>query len=213
MRVILRSNLSKKGKIGEIVTVSRGYYRNYLGPQGKAVLANSENEAIVQQEKVALEKLEKANIKKAELRAKPFSSITLTLKVNVNQDGKLFGAIYATDIIDALKDLHDLELMKHEIDLPKGPIRTLGEHQVKLNFHDDIQSLLSVCVEADSENADAEGIEDTIRALDDANQAAVNEPSDTDTPSESEKNQAAETEESDQADKAEKSKASDTPKE
>lgn len=165
MRVILKANISK-GKVGDIVTVARGYFRNYLAPQGKALVANKANEALVQKEKVALEKQAQTELKKAEERAAPFKKIDLSIKVKVNKDGKLFGALYATDIIDTLQTQHNLELFKQEIDLPKGPIRALGEHAVKLHFHDLVEHLLPVSVIPDESDIMPDDLDAAIRASD-----------------------------------------------
>lgn len=134
MELILNETISSLGREGDVITVKPGYGRNYLLPQGKALLANRENLAIVEQNRAIIAaKLEKEqNI--SEKIAKKISGLDIVIEQLAGDDERLFGSVTNADICDKLAELN-VKLDKKQIVLP-DPIKTLGETkvQVKVGF-------------------------------------------------------------------------------
>ncbi len=134
MELILKETISSLGREGDVITVKSGYGRNYLLPQGKALLANRENLAIVEQNRASLAaKLEKEQ-KVAEKIAKKISGLDIVIEQLAGDDERLFGSVTNADICDKLAELN-VKMDKKQIVLP-DPIKTLGETkvQVKVGF-------------------------------------------------------------------------------
>ena len=134
MELILKETISSLGREGDVITVKSGYGRNYLLPQGKALLANRENLAIVEQNRGSLAaKLEKEQ-KVAEKIAKKISGLDIVIEQLAGDDERLFGSVTNADICDKLAELN-VKMDKKQIVLP-DPIKTLGETkvQVKVGF-------------------------------------------------------------------------------
>jgi large subunit ribosomal protein L9 len=134
MELILKETISSLGREGDVVTVKDGYGRNYLLPQGKAMLANEQNLAVLARNRAAIEaKLEKEQ-KIAEKTAKKVSALTLEIEQLAGDDERLFGSVTNADICEKLADLN-VNLDKRQI-LLTDPIKTLGETkvQVKVGF-------------------------------------------------------------------------------
>jgi len=134
MELILKETISSLGREGDVVTCKDGYGRNYLLPQGKAMLANEQNLAVLARNRAAIEaKLEKEQ-KIAEKTAKKASALTLEIEQLAGDDERLFGSVTNADICEKLADLN-VNLDKRQI-LLTDPIKTLGETkvQVKVGF-------------------------------------------------------------------------------
>ncbi len=134
MELILKETISSLGREGDVVTVKDGYGRNYLLPQGKAMLANKQNLAILARNRAAIEaKLEKEQ-KIAEKTAKKISALNIEIEQLAGDDERLFGSVTNADICEKLADLN-VNLDKRQI-LLTDPIKTLGETkvQVKVGF-------------------------------------------------------------------------------
>lgn len=149
MEVILLDKVSGLGELGEKVSVKPGYGRNYLIPSGQAVPATRENlkqfEARrAELEKEAAEKLAAAEAKKTAVEA--LGGVTIAHKAG--DEGKLFGSVGTTDIATACKE-GGVEVLKSEIRLPEGPMRTTGEYDVVLHLHPDVNAELKVSIVAE----------------------------------------------------------------
>lgn len=146
MQVILLEKIGKLGALGDEVSVKNGYGRNFLVPQGKAVPATQENRDLFEQrraelEQASIDRLASAEARKAQLEA--LESITLASKAG--EEGKLFGSIGARDLAEAATTA-GVELSKSEIRLPEGPLRTVGEYEVLVHLHPEVDGLLRVTV-------------------------------------------------------------------
>ncbi len=135
MKVILLEGIGGLGRLGENVSVKPGYGRNYLLPQGKAVLATQEKIKYFEERREELEAAEKDRIIVAKKRAEELSKLHLTISARVSEEGKLYGSIGATEIAHAIKEA-GLEARKQEVQLPNGPFRSLGDNfEVNLYLH------------------------------------------------------------------------------
>lgn len=134
MNVILLDRIHKLGELGDKVSVKPGYGRNYLIPQGKAVPATAANIAIFEAKRAELEKDVAAKTAVARLRAAKLEALQLTIPVLVSEEGKLYGSVGVTEIVDAIIAL-GVEAAKQEVQLPNGPLREVGDYEVELHLH------------------------------------------------------------------------------
>jgi large subunit ribosomal protein L9 len=150
MQVILLEKIRKLGDLGQQVKVRQGFGRNYLIPQGKAVPATPENIAKFEARRQELEKAQAESRALAEARAEKLNNLVITLQRKAGQEGKLYGSVGTVDISEAVTAA-GVELHKHEVKLPDGPFRTLGEFEVGLNLHADIDATIKLIIEPEAE--------------------------------------------------------------
>lgn len=150
MEVILLEKVDNLGSIGDRVKVRSGYGRNYLLPQGKATLATPENIAVFEARRAELERNQVDERGAAEARSAELQKLTLTLMAKAGTAGKLFGSVGTIDIAEAATAAGVL-LERSEVRLPDGPIRALGEFDIEIHLHADVNSTVRVEVVADGE--------------------------------------------------------------
>tara|TARA_B110000503_G_scaffold24161_2_gene38018 strand:+ start:5526 stop:5975 length:450 start_codon:yes stop_codon:yes gene_type:complete len=149
MNVILLENISKLGRLGETVKVKAGFGRNYLIPQGKAVHATEANTASFEARRAELEAAADAQMAEAQLRADAINALgTITITANAGEEGKLFGSVGTRDIADAIVAL-GCEVDKSEVRLPSGALRELGEFEIAIQVHGNVDASVLVAVIAE----------------------------------------------------------------
>lgn len=144
MDVILLEKIHKLGDLGDKVKVKSGFGRNYLIPSGKAVSATTENIAKFEARRAELEKLHQEALSLANGRAEKLNDLSVSMSRRASAEGKLYGSIGTVDIVEAVNEQTDIELVKHEVRLPDGPIRNIGEHKLIIQLHADISSTIVV---------------------------------------------------------------------
>ncbi|MGW8194349.1 MAG: 50S ribosomal protein L9 [Desulforhopalus sp.] len=144
MELILKETISSLGQEGDIVTVKDGYGRNYLLPQGKAVVATQENIAAVEKNRAEIEARLAEERKLAESIAKKISGYVLVIEQLAGSDERLFGSVTNTDICAKLAEL-DIDLDKKQI-LLADPIKTLGETKVTVKVGFNVTAEITVNV-------------------------------------------------------------------
>jgi large subunit ribosomal protein L9 len=145
--VILTHNVVGLGGESDHVKVAAGYARNFLFPQGLAIpltAANKRRLEVLRQRRAERESKELSSM--TEL-GQALSKLTLVIQVKTGEDGKLFGSITAGTIADELKHQYDAIVDKRKIHLVH-PIKNVGEHEVELRLHGQVQSTLKVRVES-----------------------------------------------------------------
>lgn len=148
MQVILLDKIAKLGGLGDQVSVKAGYARNYLIPQGKAVMATKANIEAFGARRAELEAKLAANKAAAEERAAKLGELAAVVIASKSGDeGKLFGSIGTHDIADALT-ASGVEVAKSEVRLPNGTIRQVGEYDVAVHLHTDVEATVRVVVVA-----------------------------------------------------------------
>jgi len=147
MEIILLEKVDNVGGIGDRVRVKSGYARNYLIPQGKATLATEANIAKFEARRAELEAKAAAELGAAQARAKKLEGIVLKIVMQAGAEGKLFGSVGTVDIAEAVGKL-GVDIERSEVRLPTGPLRVVGEHQIELHLHTDVNVGLTVVVEA-----------------------------------------------------------------
>jgi large subunit ribosomal protein L9 len=144
MKIILREDVEKLGKAGEVVKVKDGYGRNYLIPRQLAVLANVRNMKALDHDRRTIETRAKKTRKTAEATAATLSAVSLILPAKAGEEGKLFGAITSRDIAEALGKA-GLTVDRKSIQLA-DPIKQVGDYKVKIRVAADVLPEISVSV-------------------------------------------------------------------
>ncbi len=147
MEIILLEKVTNLGNLGDQVNVKGGYARNFLLPQGKATLATAENVAAFEARRAELEKQAAEKKANAEARADELNELEVTITATAGDEGKLFGSIGTHDIADALT-ASGIEVAKSEVRLPNGTIRHVGEYDVTVHLHTDVEATVRVVVVA-----------------------------------------------------------------
>ncbi len=147
MKVILKETVKSLGNVGEIVNVSAGYARNFLIPNGSAVLADESNTAQVKHYEKLLAKKVAGDKADAETVAKAINGVNLELIKRVGTNGKLFGSVTTHELSQELAKLgHDVE-RRHL--LLEDPIRSVGSYTVKAKIFAGIEAAFTVSVKMD----------------------------------------------------------------
>ncbi len=148
MEVILLEKVENLGDLGDKVNVKPGYGRNFLIPGGKATAATAANIEAFEARRAELEKIAAESLAAAETRKTALESVAITITAKAGEEGKLFGSIGPADIADAVSAA-GVAIEKKEVRMPEGPLRTIGEFEVGIHLHTDINTSLNVVVEAE----------------------------------------------------------------
>jgi large subunit ribosomal protein L9 len=144
MEVILREEIEKLGRRGDVVKVAAGYARNYLLPKRLAVAANESNKKIVEQEKQAYLRRESKEIGDATDLAKIIGSVEVTIAQKAGENDQLFGSVTAQDIAAALERA-GYSIDRKKVNLAE-PIKSLGDFKVTVKLHREVAVELPVHV-------------------------------------------------------------------
>lgn len=148
MEVILLEKVRNLGGLGETVKVRSGYGRNYLIPNGLAVMATKDNIAKFEARRAELEQKAADNLVKAQARAAQLAALgTITIGANAGDEGKMFGSVGTSDIADAITAA-GVEVARSEVKMPEGPIRMLGEYDIDVQLHGDVVQTIKLSVVA-----------------------------------------------------------------
>ena len=144
MEVILREDVQSLGKAGALVRVKPGYARNFLLPRGLAFEATEGNKKRILAESKAREARTAQDRAEARAVADQLAGVAVTVQAKAGEGERLFGSVTAQDIAAALERAgHAID--KRKIELPH-PIKQLGEHQVPVRLHAEVQAVLRVTV-------------------------------------------------------------------
>lgn len=147
MDIILKEDIKGLGYKNDIVSVKPGYGRNYLIPQGFAIVASESNRKMIQENiRQAAHKAEKA-LKDAEDLAGKIGDLTLEIKTKAGESGKIFGAITALQVSDALAE-KGFEIDRKKISF-SGNIKELGDHKAILDLHKEVHHEITIKVIAE----------------------------------------------------------------
>ena len=145
MEVILLETIAKLGDLGDKVTVKSGYGRNFLIPQKQAVPATAENLEVFEARRAELEKIADGKLVEAQSRAETINALSISIETKAGEEGKLFGSVTVRDIAEAA-EAKGVALEKSEIRLPEGPIRELGEFEINVHLHAEVDAILKLAV-------------------------------------------------------------------
>jgi large subunit ribosomal protein L9 len=148
MEIILLEKIANLGAMGEKVNVKPGYGRNYLIPQGKATPATAENIAAYEARRADLEKAAAEALAAAVARRDALLDKVITLVSKAGDEGKLFGSIGTADIASVISE-QLVTVERNEVRLPDGAFRTIGEHEVQIQLHTDVNVAVKLVIEAE----------------------------------------------------------------
>lgn len=144
MQVILLDKVAHLGSVGDQVSVKSGFARNYLIPQGKAVMATAANVAHFEARRAELEAKAAASLAAAQARATAAANLAaIVITSKAGDDGRLFGSVGSRDIAEAVSAA-GVQVTKSEVRLPEGALRTTGEHEVKLHLHAEVNAIVTI---------------------------------------------------------------------
>jgi len=148
MNVILLEKINRLGVLGDQVKVKSGFGRNYLIPQGKALPATTANVAMFEERRAELEKAASESMAAAQARAEQLNGKEVVIVRKAGDEGRMFGSVNNQDVADALTAA-GAEVAKREVRMPEGAIRELGEYDLTLHLHSDVDAAVKVIVEAE----------------------------------------------------------------
>lgn len=154
MKVILREDVDKLGRMGDLVNVADGYARNFLLPRNLAALATTKNiKALEHEKRVIADRIKKEKMA-AEDEAKKISAVSVSIPAQVGEEGKLFGSVTSKDIAEAIA-AQGFAIDKKKIVLER-PIKEIGTFMVPIKIHHDVTAQVKVeVIKAEEEQAEA----------------------------------------------------------
>jgi len=148
MQLILLQKVTNLGNLGDLVDVKPGYGRNFLVPQGKAVPATESNKAEFEAKRAEYEAKAQAIHADADARKAKLEGASVTIAANASTEGKLYGSVGAREIADAFTAA-GLPVSKSEVILGESAFRNIGEYDVLVHLHADVETTVKVVVEAE----------------------------------------------------------------
>ena len=145
MKVILQQDVKGHGKKGQMVEASDGFARNFLLPKKLAIPATAENVNTMKQQEKARKAQEAAEKAEAEATAKRLEGLSVKVSAKAGEGGRLFGAVTAKEISEALNAQHGLNIAKTKIVLEE-PIKSCGGYQLKCKLGYEVVGTLKVQV-------------------------------------------------------------------
>jgi len=149
MEVILKQDVQHLGYTDDLVKVKNGYARNYLIPQGLAIIATESNKKMLTETlKQRAFKAEKIR-KEAEFMAGKIDGLTVKILTKASEKGTIFGSVNTIAVANALKEQHNIEIDRKKIYLKDDHIKELGHYQAQVNLHKDFKVTLNLEVIAE----------------------------------------------------------------
>ena len=148
MEVILLERVENLGNLGDRVNVRPGYGRNFLIPGGKATPATEEHIKAFEARRAELEKAAAEALAAAQSRSDKLAEMTVTVTAKAGEEGKLFGSVGTADIAAAIVAA-GVPIERSEVRLPEGAFRQIGEYRVQLHLHTDVNTEITLRIEAE----------------------------------------------------------------
>ncbi len=145
MQVILKQDVDKIGRRGEIIDVSRGYVRNFLVPRGLAEMATPGKLEEVRHEMEEAEERDRRMAERATEIAEILNKSVITIEARTGEEERLFGSVTAANIASAIERARDVRIDRRRIRLDE-PIKSLGTHQVPIQVYGDVEASVKVIV-------------------------------------------------------------------
>ena len=143
MKVVLRDDVPSVGRKGEVVEVADGYARNYLVPQGLAIVATRGAEKEAAMIRRGRDTREIRDRSQAQEVAARLGGLSVRLPARAGGEGRLFGSVTAADVAEAVSAAGGPTLDRRRIEL-SGPIKTLGTHRVTVRLHPEVTASVDV---------------------------------------------------------------------
>jgi large subunit ribosomal protein L9 len=150
MQIILLEKVTNLGNLGDIVKVKDGYARNFLIPSKRARRATESAIQEFEAKRAELERIAAEKFAAAQAVGEKLSGIKVSITQKAGVDGRLFGSVTNADIAQALNKT-GFEIVKSQVRLPLGPLKTTGEFTVAIAPHTDVVAEITVVVVAEAE--------------------------------------------------------------
>ena len=137
MKIILLDKIQRLGEIGDVVEVNSGYARNFLIPQKKAAFASEKNISEVEARKDELAAISEDILINAQARGKDIEGSQCEILVPVTEEGALYGSVGTREISEAFSSM-GIQIDKSEVQLPEGPIKETGDHNISISVHPEV---------------------------------------------------------------------------
>ncbi len=134
------------GALGDKVSVKSGFARNFLIPSGKAKYATKANVAAFEALRAELEKSAVDKLAKAEARATKLGELEVRIEAQAGTEGKLFGSVTNSEVAAAISKAAGEKIEKREVRMPDGPLRMLGDYEIAIHLHSDVNAVVKVTV-------------------------------------------------------------------
>lgn len=145
MKVILYDNVPRLGKVGDVVNVAPGHFRNFLFPRKLAIEATQENMRVLEHRKKTMEKVSVKEKTEAEDLSDKLKELTIRVSLKAGENDRLFGSVTSSEIAEKMKEAgYDVD--KKKIHLTE-PIKSLGEFPVEIKLHSEVTAKVLVVVE------------------------------------------------------------------
>ncbi|HSV70213.1 MAG TPA: 50S ribosomal protein L9 [Methylibium sp.] len=145
MQIILLEKVANLGNLGEVVKVKDGYARNFLIPSGAARRATASAVKEFEVKRAELENAAAAKLAASQADGEKLAGKTVSITQKAGVDGRLFGSVTNHDIAEALGKA-GFTVVKAQVRLPNGPLKTVGEHAVTVALHTDVVVDVNVTV-------------------------------------------------------------------
>jgi len=145
MDLILLEKVQNLGDLGDLVKVKAGFGRNFLVPQGKAMPATKDNLAQFEARRAELEAVAADRLGQAQARQSGLAELVVEIAANASEEGNLYGSIGPREVATAVSALGH-EITKAEVVMGEGPIRTVGEFDVLVHLHADVETKVKVII-------------------------------------------------------------------
>ena len=154
MKVILRADVEKLGRLGQIVKVKPGFGRNYLIPKGLAMPATDANQRVFESERKKLQAAMDSVKAAAERLAEQINAAHLTVPVRVGENDRLYGSVTNAQLADMLGE-RGLDIDRKKITMDE-PLRSLGVYEIEVRLHPDVRAVFKVSVVRHESEAEQE---------------------------------------------------------
>jgi large subunit ribosomal protein L9 len=202
MQVILMKEVLGLGDPGEVVKVKNGYGRNYLIPQGMALEATKRNVARIETEQSRIQATLAREAEKVRADAEKMEGVSVTVKAKAGESGKLYGSVTNMDLAGKLAE-QGFDIDRRRIVMDEGPLKSVGEYDIKVKLHPHVSVMIKAIVEADIDEAEL-AAKAAAKAAEEA--AAEAEQAAEQAPVDEAAEESAEAEEAEQTDEAEETK-------
>ena len=139
MQIILLQDIEKVGYKHEVAKVKNGYARNYLIPQGMAVIANGQNMKKLDSLKEKAAQEENARLDDYKVMAEKLEGQTLKIAVKAGTSGKIFGSVNNTQVVNAIKENFNMDVERRKVELPED-IKEIGTYTAIINLHEQVKA-------------------------------------------------------------------------
>ena len=145
MKVILKDNIKGVGKKNEVINASDGYARNFLFPKNLAVEATPENMQKLNSQNQAKQYRKDQEKEQAQEIAKKLEKITVEIKVQAGENGKIFGSVSSKEVAESLEKQYKIEIDKKKIEI-KEPIKVLGTRTIEARLFEGVTGKIKINV-------------------------------------------------------------------